>query len=277
MKLTQFVALLLMMMMMMTSVAVTQASIYERSKRDSSSSSGGHGHNWSPVDECALLGNYIATDLATLPGGSVKLLNFTLVAQAVPAFSALLTSAPTLFASLSPAIQAASNQIVIPPSFLHSTNKAGIAALAALSADFVALANDSCGLALSTDRVRNVEELFRFVLSTFVIYEQECDLLDVNIVEQAIATATTASSNRLEDRLRIGVGIPVFFRRRLFRVVRDIINLTPDAEVPAAMQAVLDEFLFFINDFCGIPPLSSTALGQLDDYFLVDLVALATQ
>ena len=272
MKLTRFVALLLMM----TSVAVTQASNYDRTKRDSSSSgSGGDGHNWSPADECTLLSNYIDSDLATLPGGSVKLLNFTLVAQAAPAFSALLTSAPTLFASLSPAIDAASNQIVIPPSFLHSTNKAGIAALAALSADFVALANDSCGLALSTDRVRNVEELFRFVLSTFVIYQQECDLLDVNIVEQAIATATTV--NRLEDRLRIGVGIPVFFRRRLFRVVRDIINLTSDAEVPAAMQAVLDEFLFFINDFCGIPPLSATALGQLDDYFLVDLVALATQ
>ena len=62
----------------------------------------------------------------------------------------------------------------------------------------------------------------------------------------------------------------------MFLSVQAVLDSTPDAQVPAAMQANLDEFLFFINDFCGIPPLSSTAMAQLDDYFLVDLVALAT-
>ena len=159
MKLTQFVALLLMMMMMMTSVAVTQASIYERSKRDSSSSSGGHGHNWSPVDECALLGNYIATDLATLPD---DVDNITLITQAAPVFFDLLTSAPTLFADLSLAIDAAASNPV--------TIEAGVFALAALAPDFVALANDACGLSLSPDLIRNADGLFSFVLPAFLLF-----------------------------------------------------------------------------------------------------------
>ena len=49
--------------------------------------------------------------------------------------------------------------------------------------------------------------------------------------------------------------------------ITTIRNSTPDALVPAAAEALLDDFLFFINDFCGIPPLSNAALMQLDDYF----------
>ena len=43
----------------------------------------------------------------------------------------------------------------------------------------------------------------------------------------------------------------------------------------AAVQTGLDEFLFFVNDFCGIPTLSDATLDQLNVYFLVDLVNAA--
>ena len=65
----------------------------------------------------------------------------------------------------------------------------------------------------------------------------------------------------LGDRLEIG---------------RANLDSTPDDAVPAAAQALLDDFLFFVNDFCGITPLSSTALRRLDEYFLFDLVAIFT-
>ena len=140
----------------------------------------------------------------------------------------------------------------------------------------MAVASESCGIALNPDQIQKADGFFRFVLSDFVIFQRECDLLDVNIVEQAITEATTANFNRLEDKIVNGVGVHLNLRRLMFLSVQAVIDSTPDAQVPAAMQANLDEFLLFVNDFCGLPPLSSTALGQLDEYFLVDLVALAT-
>ena len=50
----------------------------------------------------------------------------------------------------------------------------------------------------------------------------------------------------------------------------------PDDEVPAAAQVALNEFLFNVNDFCGVPPLSNTTLAQLDVCYLEQLVAVAT-
>ena len=51
-----------------------------------------------------------------------------------------------------------------------------------------------------------------------------------------------------------------------------IINPPPPADVTAAVQSILDSFLYTINDFCGIPPLSSASLALLNDAFLVELV-----
>ena len=156
--------------------------IYERSKRDSSSSggsdssssgsssssSGGDGDNTTPVDECALLGNFIQSQVATLPAGFAELVNATLVAQVVPEFFDLLTSAPTLFADMTLAIASAANLITTPDT---GTNEAGIAGLAALVPDFVALANDACGVSLSPDQLRNVDSLFFVVLPAFFFLE----------------------------------------------------------------------------------------------------------
>ena len=247
----------------------------DSSSSDSSSSSS-NGDNTTPVDECALLGDYIATDLATLPANFNKLLDITLIAQAQPAFSALLTSAPTLFASLSTAVDAAANQITIPPSFNAATNRAAQDAMAALSSDFVALADDSCGIALSTDQIQKVNGLFRFVLPSFVFFQQDCNILSVPILERGIAASVGGSPVGLQGELSDAAGIFLFVSRRLHDSVIILFRSTPDDQVTAVAQALLDEFLFYINDFCGIPPLSSTAMTQLSDYFLVYLVNRAT-
>ena len=226
-----------------------------------------------------MLGDYIASDLSQFSSDFNSLLNFTLITQAAPKFSALLTSAPTLFADLSLAIDAASSQINIPPSFDDSTNQAAVSAIGALSTGFVVRSSDACGITLSNFATEGALGLFRFVLPVFVIFQQECALLDVALIEQAVAAADIFSNNNLEVAINDAVGFLLMLSRRLFIGVRIISSsgLTPDAAVPAAAQALLDDFLFFINDFCGIPPLSSTALTQLNDYFLVDLVAHATR
>ena len=55
-----------------------------------------------------------------------------------------------------------------------------------------------------------------------------------------------------------------------------IINPLPADVTAAAAQAILDGFLFTINDFCGIPPLSSASLALLDDAFLVELMEIVS-
>ena len=156
--------------------------LYERSKRDSSisgsdsssssgsgsdssssgsdSSSGGDGDNTTPVDECALLSSYITTDLAAFPDDINMLYNFTLVTQVAPAFLDLLTSAPTLFADLSLAIDTAAN--LTPDSAI-------LAALVELPPTFLALARDTCGLSLSQQLIQNVDGLFFPVLPAFFL------------------------------------------------------------------------------------------------------------
>ena len=146
--------------------------LYERSKRDSSSSSdsddsssssSSDSDNTTPLDECALLGDYIATDLATLPITASGPIDLNLVNQVATAFFALMTSAPTLFADLSAAIDAAANEI---------EGTAGVDPLTELSPEFVALATDSCGMTLSPDLIANVDVLFFRVLPTFFFFLQ---------------------------------------------------------------------------------------------------------
>ena len=75
----------------------------------------------------------------------------------------LMTSAPTLFADLSAAIDAAANEIDGP---------AGVDPLTQLSPEFVALATGSCGITLSPDLIANVDVLFFRVLPTFFFFVQ---------------------------------------------------------------------------------------------------------
>ena len=57
---------------------------------------------------------------------------------------------------------------------------------------------------------------------------------------------------------------------RLFAATENALQMAAVADVvPAALQTVRDEFLFIINDFCGVPPLSNATLSQLDEYFAV--------
>ena len=102
--------------------------------------------------------------MAALPAGFAELVNATLVAQVVPEFFDLLTSAPTLFADMTLAIASAADLITTPDT---GTNEAGINALAALSPQFAALATDSCGLSLSQDLIFNVEGFFFATLPAF--------------------------------------------------------------------------------------------------------------
>ena len=158
--------------------------LYERSKRDSSSSgsdsnssgsssgsdssssssSDGDSTTPTPVDECALLADYIATDLAAFPANNFNnlLFNIPLANRVAPVFFDLLTSAPTLFADLSRAIDAASSL---------TPEEAGVSALNALSPDFIALARDSCGIALRPVQERGIVGLFFAILLTFFFFQ----------------------------------------------------------------------------------------------------------
>ena len=230
-----------------------------------------------PVDECALFGDFIDSDLAEISMSDFNQFNYAFIAQTAQRFFDLLTSAPVLFANLSLAVGAASSQIMIPPCYLDESNREAVFALQDLYVDFVALANDSCGIALNDDQISEAVALFIIILPASVIFPQECDLLNVTIIEQAVAAADVdVFSNLLENEIRELVGIDLFLRSPLPSSRFILISRIPDDMVPAAAQALLDDFLFLINDFCGIPPLSNTTLTQLDEYFLVDLVAVAT-
>ena len=230
-----------------------------------------------PVNECSLLRDFIESDLAEISLGVFKEYNYTLIIQTAQRFSELLSSAPVLFANLSLAIEVDSSQIMIPPCYLDESNREAVFALQDLYVDFVALANDSCGIALNDDQISEAVALFIIILPASVIFPQECDLLNVTIIEQAVAAADVdVFSNLLENEIRELVGIDLFLRSPLPSSRFILISRIPDDMVPAAAQALLDDFLFLINDFCGIPPLSNTTLTQLDEYFLVDLVAVAT-
>ena len=149
-----------------------------------------------PVDECALLGDFIESDLAAVPVDDVgSLFNYTIIVQTTRNFFQLLTSAPMLFANLSLAVDTASDQFMVPPSYLEDPNIAAFGAVAELSADFVALANDSCGIALSENQTVLVDAFFQFVLPFFVVLSQECNLINVTIIEESMQlTAPTTTS-----------------------------------------------------------------------------------
>ena len=232
--------------------------------------------NTTPVDECSLFRNFIESDLPDLPSDLAILLNYTLTFQTTQLFIDLLTSAPVLFANLSAAVDAASSQIMIPPAFTDDANDAALDAIVLLSIDFEALANDPCDISLNLTQQISVVNFFIFLLPFSFVLSEECNLLNVTIIEQAVASANlTVFDNNLESMIIDAVGIDIYLISILGFGFSVVISPTPDALVPAAAQALLDDFMFYINDVCGIEPLSNTTLEQLDEYFLVDLVEVA--
>ena len=155
-----------------------------------------------------------------------------------------------------------------------------INALAELSSDFVDVADDSCDLHLTDEQRADVRRLLGVVLPIFVVFSRECELLSRAIVEQAIADADASNVSAQAIVIEIDTAVDVRPQLISFRHFNEIqlliINPQPPADVTAAAQAILDGFLFTINDFCGIPPLSSASLALLDDAFLVELVEIVS-
>ena len=230
-----------------------------------------------PVDECALLGDFIESDVTVLPFvGSNSLLNFTLIIQTAQRFFDLLTSAPMVFGNFSLAINAALDQIMIPPFFPDPANSAARDAVGLMFTDFVTLANDACGIELNATQTGSAINLFVFLLPRSVALSQECNVLNVTIIEQAAASANiTDFDNNLQNLISDAVGFPLFLSSVIVTGTQPVIFDTPADMRAAVAQTLLDEFLFFINDFCGVPPLSNATLTQLDDYFLVDALEFA--
>ena len=226
-----------------------------------------------------MLRQYIDRDLAIPPNvpatfgdmlAAAVFFNISVITQTAPAFFALLTSAPTLFANISLAVDVASDQIVIPPAFFddNANVTAAVDSLNALVADFVAIANDSCDISLSQQQIDDVTRLFDVILPTFFILSVECELLNQTLVEQAVAAADAdIEARNLADRLNQVVDTALLHADRLFAAIGQYVMQNPVDDMSAAAQTVRDEFLLIINDFCGIPPLSNTTLTQLDEYF----------
>ena len=282
-------------------MSCSQTAVYsERIKRDISSdesSDASHESSESDVssdesrdaisDECERLASYIELDLssgADLPEtfqglrnllGSGMPFDLSVIRKTAPAFFNLLADAPLLFSGLSDAINATSDFIVIPPNFGSPPNLMAYGSLAALSTDFLAVACASCSIALNRTQIVDIRRLFGVVLPVFFVFSRECDLLTLDIVEQAVADVDPLPISASNVVLAIDLGVGVFFQLTTFRHLNDINTLRfgpSPADVTAAAQSILDGFLFTINEFCGIPPLSNATLALLDEYFLVELV-----
>ena len=228
--------------------------------------------------ECPVLSNYIEFDLSIplfVPESFLILtdvivnFNISVITQTAPEFFALLTSAPTLLANISLGIEIAADQIVIPPTFSANPNVTeAVSSFNALVPDFLAVANDTCNISLTEQQVDDVTRLFDVVLSIFFISDVECGLFNQPAIEQAVAAAdfNDGFGDLAVEFQTATTGFITLHSERLFIDLINILN-NDIPDVPAGAQMVLDEFLFLINDFCGIPPLSNAALMQLDEYF----------
>ena len=220
------------------------------------------------IDDCSLLGDYIDFELSvvpTPPGGirtapsSVYIL---VLNETLPILIALLQSTPSLFANFFQIIAGASGGV-------------GGTVRRQLAADFVSIANDSCGIALSPGQTDTVNVLFVDALASFLAISGDCDELNQTIVTEIVA-AVDDSSNPLALVLELAANGALSLQFRVAILINSVLDSTPGNAAVAAAQTALDEFLFIVNDFCGIPPLSNTTLSQLNDYYLVDVVSAAT-
>ena len=228
------------------------------------------------VDECSLLGDYIEFEVAAIPPLEPRdefsppnpidapTSDYILfINETAPALLALLDATPSLFADLSQDINNVSAQ-VLDLDFLGDEI---LTIFRALAADFVAVANVSCGISLSPEQIANVTRLFDAALSSFLVASQECDLLNQTIIEDAFAAATVTSECTIDIQEALEL-------ENLFllpeRIVTGRINVffPPPGETPvSAVQTALDEFVFYVTDFCGIP-LGNDTLAQIDECFL---------
>ena len=228
------------------------------------------------MGECAQLRSYINSELSAEPRlpEAVQDLIFgpsslfvCVLDERVPTFLELLESTPSLFANLSQAIEDASGRLPGP----------GFDELEALAADFVAIARNSCGIFLNQEQITDVTRLFDDALTLFLVIRRDCGLLNQTIVEQAIAAADfNADPFSLPEQLRLEANGLLLFQANRTAFNIESVLLPPTNDIPEAAQTALSEFLFIINDFCGIPSLSDTTLAQLNVYFLEDLVNLET-
>ena len=229
------------------------------SSRDESDSSSD-----SSDDDCSLLRDYIDFELSVTPlSGNIFFdsveIYVLVLTDTVPTFLELLESAPSLFANLSQAIDDASDRVPGP----------GFAELSEQVASFVAIANESCGISLNQEQIHNVSRLINSAVTGFFLAENDCNMLNQTIVEEAVAAAAAINNPfSLPGRLVMESGI-IFLDNRISSAIGAV--FAPAVDVPAVAQAALDNFLFTINDFCGIP-LSNTTLAQLNELYLEVLV-----
>ena len=214
-------------------------------------------------DDCSLLSDYVEFELSELPElGSIGIqvtlpspIFILVINETAPTFLEFLESTPSLFSNLSQAID----------------DNPGIFELQELAADFVTVVSDVCGISLSQEQIDDVTRLFDSALFSVLVLLQDCGMLSQTILETVINalqfnSATFALEGELDDFTDVE-----FLSDRVSVTIQNVLDAPVD-EVPAAAQTALDEFLFVINDFCGIPPLSNVTLAQLEEYFLEDVV-----
>ena len=252
----------------------------------------GEGSSDDNDDACTLLRDYIERELSgfdpELTAGFpvlvfvpsslyVRVLNDT-----APTFLELLESTPSLFANLSQAIDDASGQILGTRIF---NSDFFLSIYEPLAADFVAVANDSCGISLSQQQFADVTQLITSALPTFFLSSQQCDRFNQTVVERAVdealATVGVTMLGLFTLSFELGLGDTtqsLLLPNRVSGGISSIRRLPLTDGIPAeeAAQAALDEFLFTVNDFCGIP-LSDVTLMQLDEYYEFVVNSLAEQ
>ena len=216
-------------------------------------------------DDCSRLRHYIDFELSVIPlsgniFGDSKEVYTLVLTETVPTFLELLDSTPSLFANITQVIDDASRRFPVP----------GFQELSEQVAIFVAVANDSCGIELSQEQIANVSRLINSAVAGFLLAENDCDRLNQTIVEQAVAAIDNPFF--LPPTLFEASGID-YLDNRISFMIRSVFSPTV-VDIAAAARAALDDFLFTINDFCGIS-LSNTTRSQLNDLYLIDLVNLA--
>ena len=230
------------------------------------------------IDECALLRDYVDSQLSDIPQSRIVFLGpsalyVRVLNKTVPGLLELLESTPSLFANVSR---------VIGDTF-GRTAEESYTEVAALPPVFVAVANESCGISLSPQQIRNVTLLFEAGVASYLFTAQACDVLNQTSVEAAVAAASAAAADAAAAadgravRIALSIELDRSYGVRLLSVRIDFViglAFTLD-DVTARAQTALDEFLFVVNDFCGIPTLSDVTLAQLRQYYLVDVVNAA--
>ena len=262
------------------------ALLNERSKRDASDARDASGDNdendqSASSADCSLLVDYIENELPDtlqlLPGilfNTSSALYELVITDTAPAVLELLESTPSLFDDITEDV----NEVSVRLSdvlFLNSPEF--FASYQALAADFVDEATDECDVSLSREQVADVTRLFDAALPTLLIALLDCSLLNQTIIEDAVAAAAAVSpffAFSLPSEIGQNIAISIFSSRTGNNIV-NLLDSTPTDEVPEAAQTALDEFLFTVNDFCGVPTLSGVTLAQLNQYYLVDLVMTA--